>query len=147
MKLTDRIDKFWNDVRLEITRKNPLVPPHFMKGRISNPKYSGLKRTIADNEEPESVIEKRTKKACIQVEIQGLPQDWIDEGVSKIESIANAFGINGEKTTKEVRKEQNQTFIVIFQKEEYATKMYNSLNERQIDQNIVKVSKPHPLLY
>lgn len=118
-----------------------------MKGRISNPKYSGLKRTIADHDEIEQeASEKRPKMANLQVEVHGLPQDWIAEGVAKIESIANVFGSNGQKATKEVREGKDQSFVVIFIKEEYARKMYNSLNGRQIDDDVVKVSKPHPIL-
>ncbi len=147
MTISDRIEKFWQEMRNSITKKTPLIPPHFMKGRISNPKYThDLKRTIPQEEIKENEMKKMKVTENIQVEVTDLPEDWISQGTGKIEAIANAYGENGEKATAKVLfRPEDSAFVIVFRKTEYAEKMYESLNGRQIDEYSVKVTHPHPI--
>ena len=63
--LSDRIRQFYDQKRLEITGKQPLISPLFMKGRIENPKYKPLKRTIPEDE----IVNDNVKKAKSQGKI------------------------------------------------------------------------------
>ena len=45
---------------------------------------------------------------------------------------------------KIVKQKDSQTFIVIFKNSNSAQKMYQSLNQRQIDEFVVQVTEPHP---
>ena len=76
-----------------------------------------------------------------------MPTDWIEEGVEKITSIANAYGDNtsDEVPTLKVYKNPDNSFVIIFKKIQPAVKMYEMLNQREIDQFTVKVSEPHPV--
>ena len=131
----------------EITGKKPLINPNFMKGRIENPKYKELKRTIDEElEKSENNDAKKPKTSDnVQVEVSNLPPDWIIEGVAKISAIADAYGDDGEKATQTVFPKGPNCFVVVFKSAELATKMYHSLNKREIDDFEVKVTEPHPL--
>jgi len=145
--LSDRIREFYAKRRQEITGKRPLISPHFMKGRIENPKYKTLKRTIPEEEIRNDNIKKAKTQGNYQVEISGLPTDWIEEGVEKITSIANAYGdpTSDEVPTQKVFQKPDNSFVIIFKKVQYALKMHDMLNQREIDQFVVKVSEPHPV--
>merc|ERR1712241_821956 len=90
--LSDRIRQFYDQKRLEITGKQPLISPLFMKGRIENPKYKTLKRTIPEDEIVNDNVKKAKSQGNVQVEVTNLPSDWVEEGLEKIRSIANAYG-------------------------------------------------------
>jgi len=144
--LSDRIREFYTTRRQEITGKRPLISPQFMKGRIENPKYKTLKRTIPEEEIQNDEVKKAKTQGNYQVEISGLPTDWIEEGVEKITSIANAYGdsTSDEMPTLKVFQNPDNSFVIIFKKVQYAVKMYEMLNQREIDQFVVKVTEPHP---
>jgi len=143
--ITDRIREFYATRKQEITGKRPLIAPQFMKGRIENPKYKTLKRTIPEEEIQNDNVKKAKTQGNYQVEISGLPTDWIQEGVEKITSIANAYGdsTSEEMPTLKVFQNPDNSFVIIFKKVQYAVKMYEMLNQREIDQFVVKVSEPH----
>ena len=90
IKFSERIEIYWQELRNEITKKQPLIAPHFMKGRINAPKYKDLKRTIPSEEL--EVTKKAKLNENVQVEVRNLPSDWIEQGIGKIENIANAYG-------------------------------------------------------
>ena len=148
--ISDRICQMY-EIRLqEITGKKPLIAPSFMKGRIENPKYKDLKRTIPEDEEENEenlmVNGKKPKMSDnVQVEVMDLPSDWINEGVAKMSSIADAYGESGEKATEKVFLKGKDCFVVVFKRAVFAERMYESLNHRPIDDCIVRVTKPHPV--
>ena len=82
----------------------------------------------------------------VQVEVTDLPADWVEEGIDKIRSIANAYGDPaGEIPTEKVYQKGENEFVIVYKQPKYATKMFETLHLRQIDEFIVKVSEPHPI--
>ena len=82
----------------------------------------------------------------VQVEVTDLPADWVEEGIDKIRSIANAYGDPaGEIPTEKVYQKGENEFVIVYKQPKYATKMFETLHLRQIDEYIVKVSEPHPI--
>ena len=82
----------------------------------------------------------------VQVEVTNLPADWVEEGIDKIRSIANAYGDPaGEIPTEKVYQKGENEFVIVYKQPKYATKMFETLHLRQIDEFIVKVSEPHPI--
>lgn len=142
--LSSRIAEFHEFHRSEIFSKEATQSQKFLKGRIDLPKFKNLKRTCEEggpDQEPKKAF---YEMPHVQVEIWDLPEEWVSEGVVKISNIAEAYGPGGERIVEKVfKKTDKHEFVVIFKKSIYAQKFYESLNERQVDDNLIKVSCPH----
>jgi len=144
--VSERIRAFYETRKREITGKEPMVPPQFMKGRLGAPKFKSLKRTIPDEEIVADRAKRVKSQGNVQVEVTNLPADWVEEGIDKIRSIANAYGDQaGEIPTEKVYQKGENEFVIVYKQPKYATKMFETLHLRQIDEFIVKVSEPHPI--
>jgi len=144
--VSERIRAFYESRKKEITGKEPMVPPQFMKGRLGAPKFKSLKRTIPDEEIVADRAKRVKSQGNVQVEVTDLPADWVEEGIDKIRSIANAYGDPaGEIPTEKVYQKGENEFVIVYKQPKYATKMFETLHLRQIDEFIVKVSEPHPI--
>lgn len=144
--VSERIRAFYDSRKKEITGKEPMVPPQFMKGRLGAPKFKSLKRTIPDEEIVADRAKRVKSQGNVQVEVTDLPTDWVEEGIDKIRSIANAYGDPaGEIPTEKVYQKGENVFVIVYKQPKYATKMFETLHLRQIDEFIVKVSEPHPI--
>ena len=131
-----------------LNSKTSLVNPKVLKGHIEHKKYEKIKRTIDDSTVVDISISppKRLKQSNIQVEITDFPKDWIENEFSKLHGIIEALGqdVDGEKTTQIIfEKDNGKTIVVIFKSAEYAQKLYETLDNRVLDDCTVQVSAPH----
>ena len=143
ISLSSRIADFYGCTSEEITSKEATDCQKFLKGRIDLPKFKSLKRTVMEEGDDSNAGKKAFyEMPPVQVEIWNLPQEWVREGIVKISNIAEAYGPGGESILEKVFQEEN-VFVVIFKKSIYAQKFYDSLNDRQVDEYVIKVSLPH----
>ena len=148
--LSDRISQHYKDTEKRLNFKSSLVNPRVLKGHIDHQKYEKYKRTIEDGPETvadtdSSPVKKPKFEPRVQVEITNFPPDWKENELNKVTNIINAYGQDGEKAFEEIKEgNEGKTLVVILKKPYYAQKLYESMNNRVLDECTIQVSEPHP---
>ena len=148
--LSDRISQHYKDTEKRLNFKSSLVNPRVLKGHIDHQKYEKYKRTIEDGPETvadtdSSPVKKPKFEPRVQVEITNFPPDWKENELNKVTNIINAYGQDGEQAFEEIKESnEGKTLVVILKKPYYAQKLYESMNNRVLDECTIQVSEPHP---
>jgi len=149
--LSMRFARFQEEARNEIQYKEPSRTQEYLKGSIKCKKFTNLQRNLkrnqADFEQDQEVKRQKILAQCIQVVISDLPTDWIEEGVQKIISIANAYGPGSDIVETVIRPKDTNDFVVIFKESRYAYDLYQGLNGRNMDETQITVTVPSPRTY
>ena len=149
--LSMRFARYQEEARNEIQFKEPSRTQEYLKGSIKCKKFTNLQRNLkrnqADLEHEQEVKRQKIQAQCIQVVISDLPADWIEEGVQKIISIANAYGPGSDIVETVIRPKDTNDFVVIFKESRYAYDLYQGLNGRNMDETQIKVTVPSPRTY
>lgn len=147
--LTDRIFQHYQDQAERLNSKTSLVNPRVLKGHIEHKKYEKYKRTIDDGstaviDVPSSPIKKPKFEPRVQVEITNFPEDWKENELEKVSNLVNAYSDDGEKAFEEIKEtDDGKTLVVILKNPFYAHKIYESMNNRVLDECTIHVSVPH----
>ena len=147
--LTDRIFQHYQDQAERLNSKTSLVNPRVLKGHIEHKKYEKYKRTIDDGSSavidvPSSPIKKPKFEPRVQVEITNFPEDWKENELEKVSNLVNAYSDDGEKAFEEIKEtDDGKTLVVILKNPFYAHKIYESMNNRVLDECTIHVSAPH----